>query len=68
MVRAVPRTGAQADALTDDLLTRLMRLWLANRGVWDALPGAGPTVPVPATRADVDRYLQAYGDLLAQLR
>ena len=64
----MPRTGAQADALTDDLLTRLMRLWLANRGVWDALPGAGPTVPVPATRADVDRYLQAYGDLLAQLR
>ncbi|HEX6853786.1 MAG TPA: aminotransferase class III-fold pyridoxal phosphate-dependent enzyme [Streptosporangiaceae bacterium] len=64
----VPRTGAQADALTDDLLTRLMRVWLANRGVWDALPGAGPTIPVPATRADVDRYLQAYGDLLAQLR
>ncbi len=64
----VPRTGAQADTLTDGLLTRLMRLWLANRGVWDALPGAGPTVPVPATRADVDRYLQAYGELLAQLR
>jgi glutamate-1-semialdehyde 2,1-aminomutase len=64
----VPRTGAQADALTDDLLTRLMRVWLANRGVWDALPGAGPTVPVPAARADVDRYLEAYGDLLAQLR
>ena len=64
----VPRTGAQADALTDDLLTRLMRLWLANRGVWDALPGAGPTVPVPATRTDVDRYLEAYGDLLAELR
>jgi glutamate-1-semialdehyde 2,1-aminomutase len=64
----VPRTGAQAHELTDDLLTRLMRVWLANRGVWDALPGAGPTVPVPATRADVDRYLQAYGDLLAQLR
>lgn len=64
----VPRTGAQAHALTDDLLTRLMRVWLANRGVWDALPGAGPTVPVPATRADVDRYLGAYRDLLAQLR
>jgi len=64
----VPRTGAQADALTDDLLTRLMRVWLANRGVWDALPGAGPTVPVPATRADVDRYLEAYQDLLTKLR
>ena len=64
----VPRTGAQAYALTDDQLTRLIRLWLANRGVWEALPGAGPTVPIPATSADVTRYLQAYGDLLAALR
>ena len=63
-----PRTGAQAHALTDDTLTRLIRIWLANRGVWDALPGAGPTVPVPATPADVTRYLQAYSGLLAQLR
>jgi len=63
-----PRTGAQAYGLTDDLLTRLIRIWLANRGVWEALPGAGPTVPVPATPADVDRYVAAYGELLARLR
>jgi hypothetical protein len=63
-----PRTGAEAYALTDDLLTRLIRIWLANRGVWEALPGAGPTVTVPATRADVARYLDAYGELLAELR
>jgi glutamate-1-semialdehyde 2,1-aminomutase len=63
-----PRTGAEAAALTDGQLTRLIRIWLANRGVWEALPGAGPTVPVPATRADVARYLEAYRDLLAQLR
>jgi len=44
-----------------------MRVWLANRGVWEALPGAGPTVPVPAARADVTRYLEAYAGLLAQL-
>jgi glutamate-1-semialdehyde 2,1-aminomutase len=62
-----PRTGADADRLTDDALTRLMRIWLANRGIWEALPGAGPTVPVPAARADVDRYLAAYGALLAAL-
>jgi glutamate-1-semialdehyde 2,1-aminomutase len=61
----MPRTGAQTHALTDDKLTRLIRIWLANRGVWDALPGAGPTVPVPATPADVTRYLEAYGELLA---
>jgi glutamate-1-semialdehyde 2,1-aminomutase len=41
--------------------------WLANRGVWEALPGAGPTVPVPATSQDVARYTQAYGELLATL-
>jgi glutamate-1-semialdehyde 2,1-aminomutase len=64
----MPSTGAQAYALTDDLLTRLIRIWLANRGVWEALPGAGPTVPVPATPAEVDRYVAAYGELLATLR
>ena len=63
-----PHTGAEAYALTDDELTRLIRIWLANRGIWDALAGAGPTVPIPATRADVDRYLQAYTELLTALR
>jgi glutamate-1-semialdehyde 2,1-aminomutase len=64
----MPRTGAQAHALTDDQLTRLIRIWLANRGVWEALPGAGPTVPVPATRADVARYVEDYTELLTELR
>lgn len=64
----MPRTGAEAHALTDNQLTRLMRIWLANRGVWEALPGAGPTVPVPAAREDVTRYVEAYTGLLAALR
>jgi glutamate-1-semialdehyde 2,1-aminomutase len=63
-----PRTGAGAHELTDGLLTRLIRIWLANRGIWEALPGAGPTVPVPAARADVARYVNAYAELLAELR
>jgi glutamate-1-semialdehyde 2,1-aminomutase len=62
-----PRTGAEAFALVDDDLSRLLRVWLANRGVWEALAGAGPTVPVPAAPADVDRYLEAYAELLATL-
>jgi glutamate-1-semialdehyde 2,1-aminomutase len=62
-----PRTGAEAFSLTDDDLTRLLRIWLANRGVWEAIPGAGLTVPVPATNADVDRYVQAYAELLETL-
>ena len=54
-----PRTGADAHAMIDLELTRLLRIWMANRGIWEALPGAGPTVPVPAGFAEVDRYLTA---------
>jgi glutamate-1-semialdehyde 2,1-aminomutase len=63
-----PRTGAEAYALTDSELTRLIRVWLANRGVWEALPGAGPTACLPATSADVTHYTEAYAELLVQLR
>jgi hypothetical protein len=53
--------------MTDPELTRLLRIWMANRGIWEALPGAGPTVPVPAAFAEVDRYLTAYTELLVAL-
>ncbi len=36
-------------------------------GVWEAIVGAGPTCPVPATEEDVDRYIAAYGSLIAEL-
>ena len=52
-----PRTAAEARLVADDLLTRLIRIWLANRGVWEAIVGAGPVVPVPADDDDVDAYL-----------
>jgi glutamate-1-semialdehyde 2,1-aminomutase len=59
-----PKTGQQALALRDRLLTATQRIWMANRGVWEALPGAGPTMAVPAREADVDRYLDAYASFL----
>jgi glutamate-1-semialdehyde 2,1-aminomutase len=62
-----PGTSDQALALTDMELTRLLRIWMANRGVWEALPGAGPTVPIPALEKDADLYVNAYGELLAEL-
>jgi len=62
-----PRTGAEAHAITDMDLTRLLRIWMANRGVWEALSGAGPTCPVPTSDADVDRYVDAYAELLTAL-
>ncbi len=62
-----PRTGQQALALRDKLLTAAQRIWMANRGVWEALPGAGPTMAVPAREADVDFYLDAYASFLRAL-
>jgi len=61
------RDAAEARACQDDLLTRLIRIWLANRGVWEAIVGAGPVVPVPGSDADVDTYLAAWDELLAAL-
>ena len=62
-----PRTAAEARAVADDLLTRLIRIWLANRGVWEAIVGAGPVVPVPAVDEDVDAYVEGFGALLDEL-
>jgi glutamate-1-semialdehyde 2,1-aminomutase len=61
------RNAAEARACADDMLVRLIRVWLANRGVWEAIVGAGPVCPVPATDADVDAYLAAWDELLTAL-
>ena len=64
---SLPRNADEARATEDRLLTNLLRVYLANRGVWEAIPGAGPTVPVPAVEEDVDRYASAYRELLDEL-
>jgi glutamate-1-semialdehyde 2,1-aminomutase len=61
------RNAADARACADELLVRLIRVWLANRGVWEAIVGAGPVCSVPATDADVDAYVGAWDELLAAL-
>jgi glutamate-1-semialdehyde 2,1-aminomutase len=61
------RTGAEGRACADELLSRLIRIWLANRGVWEAIVGAGPVCSIPATDADVDAYVDAWDALLGVL-
>jgi glutamate-1-semialdehyde 2,1-aminomutase len=61
------RNADEARACQDDLLTRLIRIWLANRGVWEAIVGAGPVASVPASDEDVDAYLFAWNELLDAL-
>jgi glutamate-1-semialdehyde 2,1-aminomutase len=65
--RAMPRNALEAFAAKDIPLTLLTRVYLANRGVWEAIVGAGPTCPVPATEEDVDRYVDAYRSLIHEV-
>jgi glutamate-1-semialdehyde aminotransferase len=64
---AMPRNAAEAAGLFDVPLRRLMRVYLANRGVWEAIVGAGPTCSIAATDADVDLYLAAFSDLIDEV-
>ena len=64
---AMSRNALEAFAAKDIPLSLTLRVYLANRGVWEAIVGAGPTCPVPAEEEDVDRYLDAYGAFVEEL-
>ena len=46
----------------DPGLRALIRLFLANRGVWESGWWLGPTVSVAHTAQDVQTYLDAIGE------
>jgi glutamate-1-semialdehyde 2,1-aminomutase len=48
-------------------LDLLKRIYFANRGVWEALIGAGPTASVAASREDVDHYLAVLEEFVGEL-
>jgi glutamate-1-semialdehyde 2,1-aminomutase len=64
---AMPRNAVEAYEHLDVELRRLQRVYLANRGVWEAIVGAGPTCSVPATATDVAAYVDAFADLVGEL-
>lgn len=64
-----PRDGAEALRSIDLPLIAARRLWMANRGVWDAMASAGPQVSFSHGPEDIDRYLHlARGFLQAVIR
>ena len=62
-----PRNANEARADFDTDLWALMRVYAANRGVWEAIAGAGPAAGVAHTDADIDRYLSVVDDLVHEL-
>jgi glutamate-1-semialdehyde 2,1-aminomutase len=63
----LPRTASEAHAAHDPELYRLLRLFMANRGVWEAMEWAGPAVSVAATDGDIARYLEILDELVGEL-
>jgi glutamate-1-semialdehyde 2,1-aminomutase len=63
----LPRTNAEAQAATDLELRDLMRVYMANRGVWEAIYSASPAVSLAAEEADIDLYLSVYEACLDEL-
>jgi glutamate-1-semialdehyde 2,1-aminomutase len=54
------RNAGEWDADEQPRLNALLRLYLADRGVWEAIETAGPAMSVAATADDVSTYLDAF--------
>ena len=57
-----PHDAATSRAADDPDLRALLRVFMANRGVWESGWWLGPTVSVAHTEADVDTYIEVFTD------
>jgi glutamate-1-semialdehyde 2,1-aminomutase len=62
------RTAAGSRAADDPDLRALIRVFMANRGIWESGWWLGPTVSVAHTEHDVDDYLTLFDDCLVAIR
>ncbi len=61
------RDASEADADEQPELNALLRLYLANRGVWEAISTAGPAMSVAASGDDVAAYLAAFREFVEEV-
>jgi len=61
---ALPRNGGEGYQSLDYELIDARRVYMANRGIWDAVMSAGPQASIAHSEADIDRYVTAAGDFL----
>ena len=62
-----PTDGAGSRSADDPALRALIRLFMANRGVWESGWWLGPTVSVAHRPEDVDRYVQVFAAFLTEV-
>jgi glutamate-1-semialdehyde 2,1-aminomutase len=61
---SLPSNAIEARGSFDIELYNLQRLYMANRGVWEAIYSAGPACGIQTTESDVHRYLEILDDFL----
>ena len=62
-----PHDGASSRAADDPDLRALMRVFMANRGVWESGWWLGPTVSVAHTEEDVDGYVDIFSEFASMI-
>jgi glutamate-1-semialdehyde 2,1-aminomutase len=65
--RELPDNGKQAALSLDAEMIDARRMYLASRGIWDAISSAGPQVSFAHEAADVDAYLGAVDGFVSEL-
>ncbi len=63
----LPTNAIEARATFDVELYELQRLYMANRGLWEAISSAGPACGIQTNTADIDQYLNVLDAFLADL-
>lgn len=62
-----PKNGKEAYQSINLELISARKLFMANRGIWDAMATAGPQVSFVHTQADIDTYLGCAEQFLKQI-
>ena len=63
----LPRNAREAETSLDPEFTDTKRVFMANRGVWEAVASAGPAASFAHTGDDIGRYLAVSDEFVSQL-
>ncbi|MCP4877438.1 MAG: aminotransferase class III-fold pyridoxal phosphate-dependent enzyme [Gammaproteobacteria bacterium] len=63
-----PRNSTEYYEYSDEELLNTMRVFYANRGVWEAISSAGPAVSFVMEQEQIDQYLTVVDDFLTVLK
>ena len=63
----LPSNAIEARASFDIELYELQRLYMANRGIWEAISSAGPACGIHTSSTDVDQYLNVLDAFVGEL-